>query len=247
MTRKTAVASTAQDRLAELEARYIKALETIDRMSQQQAQMSAQLGNMSGKSYVASGQLVVGIRNVSNYSVGLIDKTSGQPVEYNLNPEVEGVPDPRTSAVISYAFWQQLRTGKQVGRGMIVRDDSILGHADNAAPEDRPQDLHPDHHKNVVLNPREWILSKGEEEIREAIQQITSEATLRRLLYAVDQEIIRIGEQRYKGDEERARKSIRDLPALFRVVEELADERLDELNPVAKVRHLEIGETIRSR
>jgi len=247
MTRKTAAAVAQDNRVAELEARYIKALETIDRMSQQQAQMAAQLGSSGGKSYVTSGQLVVGIRNVSNYSVGLLDKTSGQTIEYNLNPEVEGVADPRTCAVISYAFWQQLRTGKQVGRGMIIRDDSILGHADNAAPEDRLQDIHPDHHKNVVLNPREWIISKSEDELREAIQQITSEATLRRLLFAVDQEIIRIGELRYKGDEERARKSIRDLPALFRVVEELSEERLDELNPVTKVRHLEIGQSIRSR
>lgn len=236
-----------QDRLAELETRYAKALETIDKMSQQQAQMAAQLGSAGNRHYGPTGQLVVGIRNVSNYSVGLIDKTSGQPIEYNLNPEVDGVADPRTYAVISYAFWQQLRTGRQVGRGVIIRDDSILGPADNSAPEDRPQDVHPDHHKNLVLSPRQWITSKTEDDIREAIQQMTSEATLRRLMYAVDQEIVRIGQEKYLGDPERARKSIRDLPALFRVVEELADERLDELNPVSKVRHLEMGESLRAR
>lgn len=234
-----------QDKLAEMEARYAKALETIERMAQQQAQMAAQLG-ASSKQY-SGGQLMVGIRNVSNYSVGLLDKTSGTTIEYNLNPEREGVADPRTSAVVSYAYWQQLRTGKQVANGLIVRDDSILGAADNAAPEDRPQDMHPDHAKNVVLNPREWVMSRTEDEIREAITAMTSEPTLRRLLYAVDQEIVRIGEEKYLGDPERARKSIRDLPALFRVVEELADERLDELNPVAKVRHLETESGVRAR
>lgn len=230
------------DRLAELEARYAKALETIEQMSRNQAMMSAQLGAVS-KQYVAPGQLMVGIRNVSNYSVGLLDKTSGQEIEYNLNPEVDGVADPRTCAVVSYVFWQQLRTGSQVGRGVIVRDDSVLGPADNAAPQDRPQDMHPDHDKNVVRNPREWILGRSEQELRDAIAQMTSEPTLRRLMYSVDQEIIRIGEEKYKDDPERARKAIRDLPAIFRVVEELADERLDDLNPVAKVRHLEMSTT----
>lgn len=234
-----------QDKLAELETRYSKALETIERMAQQQAQMAAQLG-ASSKQY-AGGQLMVGIRNVSNYSVGLLDKTSGTPIEYNLNPEREGVADPRTSAVISYAYWQQLRTARPVAQGLIVRDDTILGAADNAAPEDRPQDMHPDHAKNVVLNPREWVMSRTEDEIREAIAAMTSEPTLRRLLYAVDQEIVRIGEEKYLGDADRARKAIRDLPALFRVVEELADERLDELNPVAKVRHLETESGVRAR
>lgn len=234
-----------QDKLAELEARYAKALETIERMAQQQAQMAAQIGS-SNKQFTG-GQLVVGVRNVSNYSVGFIDRTSGQPIEHNLNPEVPGNPDPRTTAVVSYAFWQQLRTGNQVGRGLIIRDDSILGPADNAAPDDRPQDLHPDHAKNVILDPREYVLSRTEDQLRQDIAAMTSEPTLRRLLYAVDEEIVRIGEQNHRDDPERARKSIRDLPAIFRVVEELAEERLDELNPVSKVRHLELEGSLRSR
>lgn len=233
-----------QDRLAELEARYAKALETIEQLSRNQAQMAAQLG-ATQRTFVNSGQLVVGIRNVSNYSVGLIDRTSGQPIEYSLNPEVEGVPDPRTHAVVSFAFWQQLRTGSQVAKGVIIRDDSILGPADNAAPEDRPQDLAPDAQKNLVLNPREWITSRTEDQLREDIAAMTSEPSLRRLLFAVDQEIVRIGEAKYEGDPERARKAIRDLPAIFRVVEELGEERLDELNPVAKVRHLELAQNAR--
>lgn len=234
-----------QDKLAELEARYEKALETIERMAQQQAQMAAQLG-ASSKQFTG-GQLVVGVRNVSNYSVGFLDKTSGQALEYNLNPEVPGVADPRTSAVVSYAYWQQMRTANQVGRGLVIRDDSILGAADNRAPEDRPQDMHPDHAKNVVIDAREWILSRSEDQLRQDIAAMTSEPSLRKLLYSVDREIVRIGEEKYSADPERARKSIRDLPAIFRVVEELAEERLDELNPVSKVRHLELEGSLRSR
>jgi hypothetical protein len=228
-----------QDKVSDLEARYAKALETIEALSRNQAALTAQLGAQQPRQFVNSGQLVVGIRNVSNYSVGLIDKTSGQAIEFNLNPEVPGVTDPRTRAVVSYVFWQQLRSGGQVGKGIIVRDDSVLGPADNAAPEDRPKDMHPDHARNLVIDPREWIQSRTEQQIREDIAAMTSEPTLRRLLYCVDQEIVLIGEERYAGDAERARKAIRDLPALFRVVEELCEERLDELNPVSKVRHME--------
>jgi len=233
-----------QDKLTELEERYAKALETIEQLTRNQAQMAAQIG-ATQRTFVNAGQLVVGIRNVSNYSVGIIDKTSGQAVEYALNPEVEGMPDPRTRAVVSFAFWQQLRTGSQVAKGIIIRDDSILGPADNAAPPDRPEDIAPEAARNLILDPREWIVSRTEDDIREAIAAMTSEPSLRRLQYAVDQEIVRIGETKYREDPERARKAIRDLPAIFRVVEELADERLDELNPVSKVRHLELNPSAR--
>lgn len=232
------------DALAELEAKYAKALATIEQMAQQQAMMASQLGQQ--RPYTPQGQLVVGIRNVSNYTVGFIDKTSGTPIEYNLNPEVPGTADPKTRAVVSYAFWQQLRKGSQVQKGLVVRDDSVLGPADNGAPEDRIQDMHPESEHNVVLDPREWILSKTEPELREAVEKITSQPTLRRLAHAVDQEIVRIGEAKYLGDAERAAKAIRDLPALFRLTEELVEDRLDALNPISKVRHLELGTRPRS-
>jgi hypothetical protein len=234
-----------KEKVDELEKRYEAALATIERMSRDQMVMAQQLG-VAHRSYAPSGQLVVGVRNVSNYTVGLIDNTSGRAIEYQLYPEVEGHHDPRTRAVVSFAYWQELRKGSLVGRGLIVRDDSVLGPSDGAAPPDRPEDVHPDHFKNLVLDPREWILSKSEDELRDAIGTMTSEPSLRRLMYAVDMEIVRIGQEKYGGDPDRARKSIRDLPAIFRIVDELADERLDDLNPVSKVRHLEV-ETIQAR
>lgn len=231
--------------LEELEQKYAKALATIEQMATQQAMMAQQLGGRNHH-YAPTGQLVVGVKNVSNYSVGMVDKTSGVPLEYNLNPEVAGRADPKTRAVVSYAFWQQLRKGSLVQKGLIVRDDTVLGPADNSAPEDRAEDVHPESAFNVVLNPREWVVTKTEAEVRDAIAQMTSEPTLRRLAYAVDQEIVRIGDEKYQGDEQRAEKSIRALPAMFRLVEELVEDRLDQLNPVSKVRHLEVTQRPRS-
>lgn len=223
----------------ELEAKYQNALQLIERMSLHQGTLASQLG--AGRARIPAGQLVVGIRNISNYTVGLIDNTTGVPIEYNLTPEIPGIPDPHNRAVISYAFWQRLRSGTQVAQGLIMRDDSVLGEADNVAPADRPEDLAPDAAKNQVIDPKDWIRSKTEPELRDAIAAMTSGPSLRRLLYAIDQEIISLGEE-YAGQPDRAIKALKRLPAVYRLVEELAEERLDELNPISKVRHLERGD-----
>lgn len=225
--------------LIALEEKYAKALETINQLSLNQAMLSSHVGTM--RPQMPAGQLVVGVRNVSNYTVSFTDKTSGVPVEYTLHPEMPGVADPNTRAVVSYAFWQKLRVGKQVAEGLIVRDDSVLGNSDNAAPADRLGDLPPEAEYNVVLNARDWITSRSEQQIRDDIAKMTSGPSLRRLMYAVDQEVIRVGDK-YEGMKDRATRAVRDLPAVFRMVDELADERMDQLNPVSKVRHLERGD-----
>lgn len=223
----------------ELEAKYNKAIEALEAAARNQAMLSSQFG--VARPMIPTGQLVVGIRNISNYTIGLIDTTSGTPMEYSLSPEIPGVADPTTRAVISYAFWQKLRVGSKVAQGLLMRDDTVLGAADNVAPADRPQDIPEVAARNQVLNPREWIMSKSEDEIREAISAMTSGPTLRRLMYAVDQEVIKLGEP-FAGEKDRGVKAVRALPGRFRLVEELAEERLDELNPIAKVRHLERGD-----
>lgn len=219
-----------KDRVKDLEGRLAAALDAIERLSQANAAMAGQVGVSRP---VMTGQLVVGIRNVSNYGVGLVDTTTGQRIEYNLNPEVAGSPDPHTRAVISYAFWQQLRQSPTYAKGLVIRDDSILGPADNVAPPDREQDLHPDGAKNQVLVPRAFIADQPEEVLRERIAAMTSEPSLRRLIEAVDAEVQAIADKKYLTDPDRAKKAMRDLPAVFRVVEELCFERLDELNPAS--------------
>jgi len=234
-------------KVTDLEKDLAAAIDTINAMNQQQAMLSQQLGAVQRVPMTMSGQLVVGVLNISNYTVGFVDKTSGVPIEYTLTPEVRGNPDPRTRAVVSYAFWQKLRKSSQVAKGLVIRDDVVLGEADNRAPADRPEDFAPGTFINQVPDPRVWVTSKTEPELRAALKSMTSEPSLRRLLYAVDQEIVAIGEERYKGDKERAAKAISDLPALFRLAEELAMSRLDELNPVSAVRAEEVGDSPRNR
>ena len=225
-------------RLAELESKYLSALQTIATMSTNNAMLSQHAG-LAHRSPIMSGTLVVGLRNVSNYTIGLTDTTTGQEIVHTLHPEVAGFPDPKTRAIVSYAFWQQLRSGKQVGNGLIVRDDTVLGPAENAAPEDRPEDMHPAHAQNVVLNPRQWILDHPEDAMRDKVAAMTSEPTLRRLIEAVDLEVWNLGEQKFKDDPDKARKAIKALSSVFRSAEELFYERLDELNPVSRARDQE--------
>lgn len=221
--------------VAELSEQLEAARGMIDQLTQHNALLASQTG-MQASAPRYSGQLVVGLRNVSNYTVSLTDNTTGKAVVHVLHPEHRGRVDPQTRAVVSYAFWQQLRVGNWVGKGVIIRDDSLLGPAENVGPEDRPMDMHPEAERNVVLEPRSWILSKTEAELRAAISAMTSEPTLRRLQLAVDQEIWDIGAGKYEGNEDRPRLAIRDLPGVFRIVDELSADRLDELNPTAKAR-----------
>jgi len=186
------MATPRRDRIAELEEKYAQALATINQLTVNNAAMSAQLGQGFGRTYASGGQLAVGIRNISNYTISLEDSTTGQLVLHDLHPEIPGRPDPKTRAVISYAYWQQLRTSRQYRLGLIVRDDSVLGPAENVAPPDREEDLPTEALINQVLEPKTYIESKSEEELRDAIEQMTSGPSIRRLIEAVDAEVQRL-------------------------------------------------------
>ena len=200
----------------------------------QTAVIASQLGNAANRGRIAPGQQVVGIVNVSNYSVGLIDATGIVAMEYSLAPSSEHVFVPQSQATIPFVFWQQLRHSKQVRDGFIVRDDSILSQEDYPGPEDKATDLPTEAQFNVIRAPRAWVMSTSEAAMRAAIAKITSTAMLRRLMRTVDQEVFDIGEAQFKGDEERAEKAITALPGVFVLVETLAKARLDALEPMAK-------------
>jgi hypothetical protein len=216
-----------------LEAKYEQALGTINQLTVNNASLAAQLGQGFGRTYTSAGQLAVGIRNISNYTVSLEDATSGNTVLHDLHPEITGRPDPKTRAVISYAFWQQLRTSKQYRLGLILRDDSVLGPAENIAPPDRPEDLPQDALVNQVLNPKSFIDERTEEELRDAIEQMTSGPSIRRLIEAVDAEVQRLADTKFANDPDRPKKAVRALQAKYKVVEEMCYDRLDELNPMS--------------
>lgn len=171
----------------------------------------------------------VGIRNVANQTIGLPD--SPTPGEGAITLHAQGMdPDPNVVAIISYPFWMQLRKHKYFDNGLIVRDDSILGPTHVPAPADEPRDLAPNHEKNVVLDPYEWIVSKGEHELKEAIARMTSEPSLRRLGWAVQQEVTKFFNALPADDPERIYKAENMLSAKVALAERLIDSRLLELS-----------------
>jgi len=209
----------------------------IEALSMQQAALLQQLAAsrpqvpMMGTSGV---QLMVGVRNVSSYTIGIPSQFVGEP-DLQLHPAVRGLDTPNTVAVISFAWWQQIRKGPHVANGMIIRDDSILGSYHHAGPADRPSDLAAGWERNLVLDPHDWIQSKTEPEIRTAITAMTSEQSLRRLLAAVDQKVADNREAIPETDADREERAVQDLPSLYQLTERLAEQRLDALGPKERV------------
>jgi hypothetical protein len=192
-----------------------------------------------------SGKQMVGIRNVSSYTVSMPNKIAGEEGDVNVFPARFDYEDPQSTAVVSYQFWTQIRKGKLVARGQIIRDDSVCPDGVVLGPEDNPRDLALGAEKNLVIDPFTWVDSKSDTEMREAIYSMDSEPSLRRLAAAVDHMIWKIGEDSYKGHEDRARLAIRDCPAKFRFLETLVEERLDQLDPASKDRGSERSETLK--
>lgn len=188
--------------------------------------------------------LHVAIRNVSSYTIG-IPGDFGAP-DIDLHPAVAGLDNPASIAVVGYTWWQKIRKSKLYDNGMIVRDDSALDESYMAAPADRPEDLAPNHAKNLVIDADEWILSRNEEELRVGIEGMTSEQSLRRLWAAVDLRFAKELAAMPLEDPARVKKAERKLPAAYQLVEDLVQDRLDELNPLAseRARELEDGSTI---
>lgn len=195
--------------------------------------------SVAGVAKPVVGKAVVGIRNISNYTVGLINKIPGEQGEISLHAERFGEYDPNNCAVISEAFWKSIRKGPYVAKGLIIRDDSVCSAGEVIAPPDLERDLAPSRENNAIVDPFQWIESKNEDELRAAVQKIDSEFTLHRLAAAVNYKIWQVGEEKYKDHEERAKLAIRDTPSKYLWLDERVEERLDELNPNSKERALE--------
>lgn len=184
-------------------------------------------------------ELHVGIRNVSSETISLRAQF-GEP-SIQLYPTPTNGSDPNATAVIGYPRWQALRRAQIYALGMIVRDDSVLGDVHTRAPEDTPLELHPDHAKNVIMEPHAWIEGRDEAGIREGISRMTSEPSLRRLAAAVDEKIreaqkhIDRNWERNPDAEAQVRQAIESLPWKYQLVERLVENRLEVLNPVQRV------------
>jgi len=141
-------------------------------------------GRVASLTNTPHGDLMVGIRNVSDYTIGIKAQLPGDnPLQ--LAAAFDGT-EPGVVAVMSYAAWRELRKSKMIGDGMIKRDDSILGTAFNAAPADLPGDLATGWEANLIENPLEWITSRSEEQLRADIEKITAQSSFFRLRRVVD-------------------------------------------------------------
>lgn len=191
---------------------------TIEVMSGQLAQ---NLGRVS-----ATNVAMVGIRNISDYVIGIKGAFGTEDIQ--LFPDV-GDNNPRSFTVIPYAFWKSLIKDEHVRRGMLVRDDSILGSAYIVGPEDEANEISQETLDNRIYNPVEWITSKSEDELRSALTRITSNESLRRLRRAVDIKLKEI--QKTFGDsltpDEKVKKSWSQLPMVYHFIEEYTTQRLE--------------------
>lgn len=178
-----------------------------------------------------SAQSVVGIRNISDNTIGIPGKF-GQ-ADLDLHADFTG-DNPSSIAVIPYTWYQQIRRSKVFRDGMIIRDDSILGDGYIQAPADKPNEIPTEHLINSVVDPVQWIDSRTETQIREDLDKITSEASLRRIRRAVDLKIVQIADalpdqfRDAEGVDLRRVMAVDRMPAIYRLIDEITTRKLEK-------------------
>lgn len=183
------------------------------------------------KQSIIMSNMSVGLRNISSFTIGISDSPTPNEEDVQLAAAVSGQKG--GVAVVSYPWYRQIRSGRLFGKGMLVRDDSVLGPIDVPAPADAEGDIHPDHKKHSVEFPHEWIESRSEAQLRRDIKTITDEAPLRRIAAAVDD---KVEEYRKKfgcdgQDKEKEEEAALALPSAYTLVEKLVEQRLNEMAP----------------
>lgn len=168
----------------------------------------------------------VGIRNVSDYVVGI----KGRFGEADLQLHAAfGSPTPAQVAIISWSFWRDLCKEPIIAKGMVIRDDSILGNKFTSAPEDGPNDIPAEAAVNVIMDPIQWVESRTETEIRQDLTKITSSPSLRRIRRSVDLKLKELEKQyEHLTNDERVQQAWQDLPGKYRLIEELTTRTLEK-------------------
>lgn len=193
----------------------------IEQLRNQIALMSA--SRQANQPIISQGAMV-GIRNISDYTIGIPAKF-GDP-ELQLFPDISH-DDPNSVAVVTFASWKALIKGQYVTRGMIVRDDSVMGPGYMVAPEDRDVDYNPETAGNRIADPIEWVESRTEAQVREDLAKITSEPSLRRLRRAVDMKLKELQQAYPDTVTNKQLKSWEDLPVIYRFVEDYTTRKLE--------------------
>lgn len=197
-------------------------------LQQQIAQLQALLAIASAgtasTTRLASDKPMVGIRNVSDNTIGEPGKF-GEP-DLHLHADL-GEHDPASVTSISYAWWRELRKGKLVRDGLIVRDDSVLGTGFVAAPEDKAEEIPVEADINTILDPQDWIESRTEAQLRADLARLTSDSSLRRIRRAVDVKLKALEESYGDDVPNKAAQAVDDLPMVYKFVDEYTTKRLE--------------------
>jgi hypothetical protein len=241
-TKKTTKATKATPQAAaapDLQQQLAQALQTIQSLQQMvetqtavAAMHQSRLSTALPSHKAVGGELMVGIRNISDTTLGVKSPFKGEP-DLHLHADF-GIDDAGRVTMISYAWWRELRRSALVQKGLIMRDDSVLGTTWNAGPADGLTDVHADFHVNAVIDPRHWIESRTTDQLTEDIAKITSDASLQRLRRAVDQELARLESQYPRTTKPQqvaaAKKALNQLSAKYRHADDLLRTALE--NPV---------------
>ncbi len=227
-SKATATSKSKKPTRAQLEAELEKSRATIEQLSTTTAGHLAAIRAMSPAAGAPQlSNVMVGVRSISDNTIALVSPFGDPTV--SLHGTAAG-QNAGSFGAISFAWWQTLRNGKLLASGQIMRDDSILGDLYNAAPADRQDEMHAEWEQNAVVDAAEWIKSRSAEELQDGINKMTSEASLRRIRRVVDDELRKL-QDAMLDDPERAEKSVKQLPAKLRLVDELVTSRLErELN-----------------
>lgn len=220
--------TTSNDRQAQLErdlAEMKAKFETAMAMLSTQSRPAAP---------ILSDRPMVGIRNISSYTVGLVSPVPGE-MDVQLLPNIPGEFNPQSTAVISHAHWQRLRRTPYVADGMIMRDDSLLGEGYIAAPPDGPNDMPKGYEQNQILDSFEWIESRDEAQLKQDILAFKVEQPLHRLSAAVSAKIEELG-RAYSDSPEIAKLALQDLPWRYQLTDKYVNQRLLEVGPWATLR-----------
>lgn len=208
-------------------------MQTIPNVSLTPEMLAQILAAAGAKAPVNVGNMMVGLRNKSNLTVGLTGSPTPNEGDVQMAPEAGGI--------ISYAWWRVLRQGKLVRNGILVRDDVVLGPVDTAAPADRPEDLPPEAVTNLIDDPFVWIAARSEAELRRDIAALSSAASVRKLQFAVDQAVQRKRDELGCDGSKRSDNIVKEklaatsLPMSYQLVQQLTEERLYELSPVPDI------------
>ena len=217
---------------AELERENAQLRESLEAQTSAKAMMQTRLAAQNPIGHQQPWtELMVGIRNVSDNTIGI--KGAFGNADLQLNADL-GTGDPGCATMVSYAWYREIRKGREFRNGMIVRDDSVLGPGFSIAPPDRDIDLPAEHARNIVHDPVEWIESRDEAQIRADFEAMTSEESMQRLRRAVDDKLRALeSTQERKTVEEQvkaANYALRNLPTKYALIDSLVTIRLEKLD-----------------